>query len=266
MSERPSSPWIDNLEFTLRLLLRRISRCKRALLWLSRVLMRQILVRRRIAAYKGREWVQQNLPTPSYSEIFEATTRVLQTAWLPAFQQEAIQRSTRLRRILVQLQSLKRPTYRLTTVTSQRVYEAALMRCVNAICERPLAPEAMHAIIGPLGSSPTGLAHFLVTWLSRRFANEPETWGDNMPTSLTDNFEQSVSSLESTLQPAMTCVPVANSRVIRREIQEDRRQLEATASLMADQALACVVAEQELRWLAMPSAVLEACHRPSPAR
>ncbi|MCA9193768.1 MAG: hypothetical protein KDB03_18475 [Planctomycetales bacterium] len=242
-------------------MLHRFLRCGRTIVWFGRLVAKQIHVRRQIALHMGTQWVREQMPLPASQEMVKATMGVLRTAWQPSIQRQAAQRSQRLRKILTRLELLNRPAYSLTTPASQRVYYAALLKCVNAICDTPISQDALRLIRGPLADSPTGLGHYLARWLREKFASLPEVWVDTLPTGNQTASARGAVPLSPVQQSLVLNRSDAKRSNIARARKQHRQSIQANAAIVADQELTCIMAEREFQMLALPSAVLDACRR-----
>lgn len=235
----------------------RILRCYRAVFWSIRFLARYCYVRRQVAAHMGKKWVQQQLPTAGPRHILNSSVQTFRTAWNPPIQRNATRRTKRIQQILLRLDALNRPTYLITTKVGQRVYFAALLRCINAICQQRISAEALQAIHGPLSSSvPTSIAAYLRQWLSGCLARQPQMWSDPIPVSKLHTSSPSSGNANGAHPDLVARTPSENQ--IR---HEHTVALDSAASTVADQELHSLMVEHELKFLALPTAILEACRR-----
>jgi len=226
------------------------------------LVIRYYWLRSRIAQHKGRDWVDAKLPKVSPRQMLASSGRVFATAWQPSLHQQAALRSRRLHQILSQLRQLNRRPYSISTLAGERVYAAALAKCLSAICQRSVNPEAALAMIGSQRAAATGISHYLVAWLERRMVDEPRGWTTPLPTRTLQMQANAVDSLPTSGNEAKPTLEVdRETEAVRQARQQWIAQQEEYAQALADQELNSVMMEQHLQFLAIPTAILSACKK-----
>ena len=252
---------------------RSVKRWWLAIRWLLVTSVRYFWLRERIAKHMGRQWLRDELPMIAPNQLLQTSGRVLVTALRPRIHQAATRRSERMQRILNQLQSLNRSAYPITTAPGQKVFIAALARCMSAICEQPVRHNSLAAMLGPPSSNPTGIAMFLVNWLEERMAGGRRMWTTPLPSCSTHISNADARATATNSQESRVPVKVHfqldqasiyNGPAVSQTRAQSIAEQEQLALDIADQELLCVLAEQELQMLAIPMAVLEALRRRKP--
>jgi hypothetical protein len=245
--------------FSAKLWEHRLRRCRSALLWSVNLIVSYFTLRRQLANIQGWNWVKTQMPKVSAAILVKTTIFTLKTAWGPPIEREAIKRTNRIRLIVMQLESLKITTYPISNRPSQRVYFAAVCRCIEAICKGPISRETLAGLHMVTAAESKGIVDFLLCWLHQKLSNQPHLWSE-----LNINNSSMFSSL-SPLGPTSDLgrFAVASSRVRQARREYLHAQVELV-SWVSSRQLANSMIESELKILALPTAILEACRRRAP--
>jgi len=229
--------WIDTMRFNWRAMTESVRRLALAVSWIGKLHFRYFHVRHQLQSKLGRKWLDQNLPSASNKKLLNAYKEVLSIAIQPSHRVEVAKRALRLRQILAALRSIPSYDCSIDTAAGRRVLEAALARCLSAICRQEVSPTMFESV-----TLQAGLVRSLVQWLERTGLQQRE-----LCNSLPANFGwQSVVDSH------------AESRTTKSQLSQQKlEQLEGSFHI-AEQELRFVIAEQNMQFLAMPTALCDA--------
>lgn len=115
--------------------------------------------RERLIRKFGGEWVGSRLPDLTHVRLAESSWRLVRSASDPEIDREHRRRTARWKACLRKLRELDSVAYELTEPASQRVYHAALRRCLSELAGEPISVPAW---CGPFRG---GLALAICRWL-----------------------------------------------------------------------------------------------------
>lgn len=229
-------------------------RCIQAVRWSCALIIKYHVVRYKLSKTLGTAWVDEQLPAEPTGTLLKSAVQLIHIAAYPSVHRVAVMRARRFGKILDELRGIHASVYLITTTPGKRVYFAALTRCVNSFCGNSLTIQAMQTIHGPLDSFATGVTCYLIGWLSRYQDKSKLYWADPSPA-------PNISFEGSTVSKKWNCADRTSTiqGETTKQLIIQRTNIEKSAALIASQELVGVMMEQELRFLAIPTALLEAC-------
>lgn len=249
-------PLGERVYFSLKLWEQCLRRCWSALLWSGKLVACHYSVRRKLATIQGWSWVQSQMPQVSFDSLVNTAISTLKIAWKPPFERAAIERTNRIRIVVAQLESLERRIYPISNRSSERVYFAALSRCIEAICKTPVSRESLSSLHVSTLMESTGIADYLLRWIGQKLANQPKLWSE-------PNLQGS--SLFNSASPFNPATDLERAAIESSRVRQARRDYlhaqVAMVSWVSERQLAHTMIENELKILALPTAILEACRK-----
>jgi len=116
-------------------------------------------VRQRLMRKFGKEWVRTRLPGLTHVGLADSAWGLVRLAADPKIDREHRRRTARWKACVRKLRSLRPAAYALTEPASQRVYHAALRRCLSDLAGEPVSVPDW---VGPIRG---GLTLAILRWL-----------------------------------------------------------------------------------------------------